>query len=142
MARKLTNSSPNASSCPVSHTPMLPLDLVDGMTSELLVDEIGVLTAGTSICPGRFLADNSVFIAIASILKVFDITLARDSNGSEIPVPAVFTSGFMSCVLRLFRLTLRSFKILYYCRHPESFQCQIKPRSASAKRLLLEQTDE
>ena len=48
------------------------------------------------ICPGRYMADNSVFIAIAFILKVFDIIPARDSDGKEIPVIPAFTSGFMS----------------------------------------------
>ena len=42
------------------------------------------------------MADNSVFIAVASILMVFNITPARDGSGNEIPVKAAFTSGFMS----------------------------------------------
>lgn len=42
------------------------------------------------------MADNSVFIAIAFILKVFNIIPKRDDSGNEIPVKAAFTSGFMS----------------------------------------------
>ena len=57
-----------------------------------------VLTSMCRLCPGRYLADNSVFSAIASILKVFNITPALDNNGKEISVDSTFTSGFMSYV--------------------------------------------
>jgi len=35
------------------------------------------------ICPERHFADNSAFIALASILEVFEISSARDINGYE-----------------------------------------------------------
>ncbi|KAF8513269.1 cytochrome P450, partial [Gautieria morchelliformis] len=74
---------------------------------------------GRRICPGRYLADNSVFIAVASILKVFDITLARDSRtGEEIPVSKAFTSGFFS--------------------YPEPFTCSIRPRSGASETLIFQ----
>lgn len=42
----------------------------------------------TRICPGMFLALNSIFIGIATLLYIFDISKARDENGDEIePVP-------------------------------------------------------
>ncbi|KAF8507774.1 cytochrome P450 [Gautieria morchelliformis] len=74
---------------------------------------------GRRICPGRHLADNSVFIAVASILKVFDITPARDSStGEEIPVSKAFTSGFFS--------------------YPEPFVCSIRPRSDASEALIVQ----
>ena len=48
------------------------------------------------ICVGRHFADNSVYMAIASILSVFDITPSRDSTGNVIPVEAAFQSGMFS----------------------------------------------
>ena len=48
------------------------------------------------ICAGRYFADNSVYMAIASILSVFDIAPSRDSTGQVIPVEAAFQSGFLS----------------------------------------------
>ncbi|KAF8592262.1 cytochrome P450 [Ramaria rubella] len=74
---------------------------------------------GRRICPGRYLAANTFFIVIAQILKVFDISPAKDANGNEIPVSGLYTSGSLT--------------------EPEPFQCSIKPRSASAKTLILEQ---
>ncbi|KAF8513930.1 cytochrome P450 [Hysterangium stoloniferum] len=73
---------------------------------------------GRRICPGRYMADNSVFIAIALILKAFTITPAEDTNGNPIPIKEAFTSGFMS--------------------HPEAFQCQITARSEIMERLIYE----
>jgi hypothetical protein len=46
------------------------------------------------------MADNSIFITVASILQVFDIAPARDSSGKEIPVNKAFTSGFSVYVSR------------------------------------------
>ena len=45
------------------------------------------------ICPGRHFADNAIFIAVAAILKVFEIVDARVENGKEITVKPAFTSG-------------------------------------------------
>ena len=50
------------------------------------------------ICAGRFMALNSVFIAIASILQVFELSNPRDESGKEIPVEYDFTSGLFSSV--------------------------------------------
>jgi len=46
------------------------------------------------ICPGRYMAENSLFITITSILQVFEISPATDGSGREIPVKSEFTSGF------------------------------------------------
>ncbi|KAF8578978.1 putative CyP450 monooxygenase [Ramaria rubella] len=73
---------------------------------------------GRRICPGRFFADDSVFIAVASVLKMYSISPAKDAEGNEIAVEAKFTSGFIS--------------------HPAPFVCSIRPRSASAESLLSE----
>ncbi len=45
--------------------------------------------AGKRICPGRHLADMTLFIVTASVLSVFNVTKARDENGHEIPVNLV-----------------------------------------------------
>lgn len=55
------------------------------------------------------MADNSIFIAISSVLKAFNIAPAEDSNGVDIPVTAAFKSGFISCVRALFFARLPNF---------------------------------
>lgn len=45
------------------------------------------------ICPGKYMAQNSLFIAIASILHAFEIDRAVDHTGAEIPIEARWVSG-------------------------------------------------
>ncbi|KAF8581749.1 cytochrome P450 [Ramaria rubella] len=71
---------------------------------------------GRRVCPGRHLAMNSLFIGVASVLKVFNIAPAKDIDGNNILVEPSYTSGIVS--------------------FPEPFKCSITPRSASALRLL------
>ncbi|KAF8588294.1 cytochrome P450 [Ramaria rubella] len=71
---------------------------------------------GRRICPGRYMADNSVFIAVASILHVFHISHATDNNGKEIPVKPAYKSGIVIA--------------------PEPFKCSIKPRSPTADKII------
>lgn len=51
------------------------------------------------MCPGRFFAENTLFLSIASIFKVFDITLMKDKHGIDIPVSDEITESFLPLVL-------------------------------------------
>ncbi|KAF9489452.1 cytochrome P450 [Pleurotus eryngii] len=64
---------------------------------------------GRRICPGKQLAEHSVFIVIASILAAFRISPETDSSGKPIPYDARFSSGLISA--------------------PEDFRCKFRPRS-------------
>ncbi|KAF9459489.1 cytochrome P450 [Collybia nuda] len=75
---------------------------------------------GRRICPGRYLADTSIWIAIVSILATLDITKVVDVDGKEITPKVSFTTG-VTC-------------------HPRPYKCTIRPRSEAA-RLLIEQAD-
>ena len=48
-----------------------------------------------SICPGRFMADATLWISIACILTVFDIRPGKDENGNPVEVKADFESGMI-----------------------------------------------
>ncbi|THH17674.1 hypothetical protein EW146_g3176 [Bondarzewia mesenterica] len=71
---------------------------------------------GRRICPGRFMARASVWIAIASVLAVFDISKAVDENGKEIEPVDEYTSGIVV--------------------YPIPFKCKITPRSNAAEDLM------
>ncbi|KAF2103859.1 cytochrome P450 [Rhizodiscina lignyota] len=71
---------------------------------------------GRRICPGRVLADSSVFLTIASALAAFNISKATDANGKEIEPKVEFTPGIIS--------------------HPVPFGCTIKPRSEVHEQLI------
>ncbi|KAJ7503304.1 cytochrome P450 [Mycena galericulata] len=67
---------------------------------------------GRRICPGRVLADASVFITVAMTLAVFNIS--KHPDGSEINMEQ--TSGTIS--------------------HPSAFKCSIQPRSEKARDII------
>lgn len=52
-----------------------------------------------SICPGRFLANSTIWAAMASLLAVFELDKAKNSMGEDIDIKAAFTDGFVRCVL-------------------------------------------
>jgi hypothetical protein len=39
-----------------------------------------------SVCPGKDVAENTVWVALTSIFYAFKVTPARDENGTEIPI--------------------------------------------------------
>ena len=71
---------------------------------------------GRRICPGRFVADNALFITIAQSLAVFDVTKAVDANGKTIEPEVKFEPGAIS--------------------HPMPYQNSIKPRSPRHEQLI------
>ncbi|KAJ7459915.1 cytochrome P450 [Mycena latifolia] len=71
---------------------------------------------GRRVCPGRHLADATVWATIASVLATFTIGKAKDAAGNEIDIKPVYSDGFVS--------------------HPEPFECSITPRSETAKDLI------
>ncbi|KIJ48753.1 hypothetical protein M422DRAFT_28227 [Sphaerobolus stellatus SS14] len=78
----------------------------------------GAFGYGRRICPGRHMAENSLFIQIASILQVFDVSGPRDSTGKELPLEYEFKTGIFS--------------------FPVNFKCCIIPRSQAARELILQ----
>ena len=101
MAQTLTTSTPNDSLLQEWNIRIPRLDTAEGTQRfDIYVCLKPMLTfIGNRICVGRYFADNSVYMAIASILSVFDIAPSRDSTGQVIPVEAAFQSGFFSWVL-------------------------------------------
>ncbi|KAH7905769.1 cytochrome P450 [Hygrophoropsis aurantiaca] len=63
---------------------------------------------GRRTCPGRHLADASLYIAIASTLALFEFSKAKDDQGREIDFVPKYTVGVT--------------------RHPDPFPCRIVPR--------------
>ncbi|KIK65999.1 hypothetical protein GYMLUDRAFT_954640 [Collybiopsis luxurians FD-317 M1] len=71
---------------------------------------------GRRICPGRYMADNTVWLAIASVLATLTLSKAKDAEGHDIETSGEFTHGFL--------------------RHPEPYKCSILPRSPHAMDLI------
>ncbi|KAK7472246.1 hypothetical protein VKT23_000367 [Stygiomarasmius scandens] len=71
---------------------------------------------GRRICPGRYLALNSAWIAIASLLATFNLTKAVDEQGKEIEPVIDYSEGIVC--------------------HPAPYKCCFTPRSAEALALM------
>ncbi|KIJ14785.1 hypothetical protein PAXINDRAFT_99849 [Paxillus involutus ATCC 200175] len=70
---------------------------------------------GRRICPGRHLADASQWIAVASILAVFQIRKAKNEHGEDVEIVPQFSSGLVT--------------------RPAPFKCEIVPRSVESEEL-------
>ncbi|KAJ7210342.1 cytochrome P450, partial [Mycena pura] len=72
---------------------------------------------GRRICPGRDMAQWSLWISAASILATFNITKGLDENGVPVEPSGEFTSGLLWCL-------------------PIPHKCDILPRSEAARALI------
>ncbi|KAA1470664.1 cytochrome P450 [Dentipellis sp. KUC8613] len=72
---------------------------------------------GRRICPGRHVANQSLFIVISRMLWSFNFAPHTDQSGKHIlPDPDAFTSGLV--------------------RRPEPFKCRLTPRSRDIEQIL------
>ncbi|KAF9044314.1 cytochrome P450 [Panaeolus papilionaceus] len=71
---------------------------------------------GRRICPGRYFAEQNLFIMIVSTLATFDIKAPVDETGKPMKMKAEYVDGLLS--------------------YPLPFKCQITPRSPSVSKLI------
>jgi len=86
------------------------------LESELRDPARFVFGFGRRICPGRYLAENNIFIVIVSLMQLFKVDKAVDGSGKEITPEARWTTGLVV--------------------HLESYPCSIVPRFEGAELLL------
>lgn len=83
----------------------------DTFKPERFIDQNGslredlVLTSlfgiGRRVCPGRHLADSTLFIVIASLLSVFNVKKSKGTADGGLDT-YTFTGGAVRCVYRVF----------------------------------------
>ncbi|KAK0236120.1 cytochrome P450 [Armillaria nabsnona] len=83
---------------------------------ELQPNPIAAFGFGRRICPGRYLAMNTAWIAIASMASTLSFSKSVDSEGRVAEPSDTFTDGFLS--------------------FPVPFKCVIKARSAQARTVI------
>ncbi|KAF8988609.1 cytochrome P450 [Cyathus striatus] len=71
---------------------------------------------GRRACPGRYLADQIIWLSIASLLAAFTISPEKDKEGRRFIPPYDYTTGVMS--------------------RPKDFECCIVPRSEIMVRII------
>jgi len=83
---------------------------MDAETAKLTDPRKFVFGFGRRVCPGRHLAELSIWLAVANILATLNIRKSRDVAGREITPSISYTTGFAS--------------------HSEEFPCDIWPRTS------------
>ncbi|GJE99700.1 cytochrome P450 [Phanerochaete sordida] len=76
---------------------------------------------GRRECPGRFMAYQSIWLALARLLAAFSIDRARDADGRPVVPKAEYVWGLTN--------------------HPKPFPCDIRPRSREHAALVTEALD-
>ena len=72
---------------------------------------------GRRLCPGRALARTSVWLVAASVLSAFEVSLAKDEGGRDIPIVETWSSGMVG--------------------FPGPYDCQIRTRGKDAERIVM-----
>ncbi|KZT66772.1 cytochrome P450 [Daedalea quercina L-15889] len=76
---------------------------------------------GRRVCPGRVIADSSVFLAATNLVAAFNIRPAKGFDAKQVVSELAFTSGIV--------------------RHPKPFPCSFEPRSPAKADLVLDTVD-
>ncbi|KAF8883970.1 cytochrome P450 [Infundibulicybe gibba] len=93
---------------------------------------------GRRIYPGRHFADSSLFSVVSSVLSVFTISHAKDEHGKTIPIHPGQRAGFCRESTNIDACSTFEFVVGSY---PVHFDCEIKPRSAAAEKLIRDSQD-
>jgi cytochrome P450 len=56
---------------------------------------------GRRVCPGRYLASDTIWIVAASVIAAFEIRRPLDGEGREVVPEVAYTPGLFRCVLVL-----------------------------------------
>lgn len=80
---------------------------------------------GRRICPGRFMAKESLYIIISSLVATFNFQKAIGPDGVPITPKGEYTTELLKYVLHIIYPRL----LTLFISHPKPFPCNIKPRS-------------
>jgi len=72
---------------------------------------------GRRVCVGRYMADNTVWLAVVSVLATLDLRKAKDNEGKDIDILGEYCKTFF--------------------RHPLPYRSAITPRDLQARNLIL-----
>ncbi|TFK93396.1 cytochrome P450 [Polyporus arcularius HHB13444] len=103
---------------PDAFDPSRYLDDADEHTARLRDPRNYVFGFGRRKCPGQYMIDASLWIAVASMLAAFDVTKARDEFGREVEPAVVYDNSIFTTM--------------------KPFRYDIRPRSAQAVRIVRE----
>ncbi|KAJ7618765.1 cytochrome P450 [Roridomyces roridus] len=96
--------------------------LLDGKLNPLVPDPVAAFGFGRRLCPGRHIAESSIWIAVVSVLAVFNIKKEVDKDGNVVEPSYEYGDGILSA--------------------PHPFKCTLEVRSEMAARLVIESAND
>ena len=100
-------------------------------------DPIEIFGFGRRICPGRYFALDTIWLAIANVLAAFSLEKPLDEDGNIIEPSGEFVSGLFRRVP--LELSTSSGSLMfenYVTSPPKPFKASIKPRFSGAVELI------
>jgi len=94
----------------------IPERFLGRMNEEVAMQVDSIFGFGRRGCPGKWFAENNVWLLAGNIIAMFDIEKALDGSGNPITPPGDYTTG--------------------YVRHAKEFPCRINYRSDKAKTIV------
>lgn len=76
----------------------LHLDSDEGMLQFTTLHPRQIVIMIPRVCAGRYMADNTVWLTVASVLATLTLGKAKDKNGNEINILGEYTSGMLRYV--------------------------------------------
>ncbi|KAF9040170.1 cytochrome P450 1 [Rhodocollybia butyracea] len=80
------------------------------------INDIYAFGFGRRVCAGRHMADNTIWLTVASVLATLNLRNAKDDAGNEVDIPGEYTRTFL--------------------RHPLPYRSSITPRDLQARELI------
>ncbi|KAF9078735.1 cytochrome P450 1 [Rhodocollybia butyracea] len=108
------NRDPNTYPEPDKFIPERFLDSPSGPFMH--INSVNAFGFGRRVCAGRHMAENTVWLTIASVLATLDLRKTHDNEGNEVAIPGEFTRHFF--------------------RHPMPYRSSITPRDLQAQELI------
>ena len=82
----------------------------DGSLREEMRDaELAAFGFGRRICPGRFMAKESLYIIISSLVAAFDFSKAVGPDGKPITPKGDYTTELLKCVLATTAISIHNY---------------------------------
>ncbi|KAG9316121.1 cytochrome P450 [Chiua virens] len=116
---------------PMRFMPERFLDVNGRLTDDIGEQQFGF---GRRICVGKYLAEAAVWIAMVSILAVFNVNKAKNEQGQDIDIVPQYTPGV---IMSVFLNVLGGFGMAdaFGVSHPKAYPFSITPRSPRAAQL-------
>ena len=107
--------------------------IISGFLGQCLADQL--TSVPCRLCPGRWIAIETIWLTVATVLFAFDISKARDESGKILEPDTQYTPAMLRyATAPLTRLS--GGQLTLHDSRPKPFQCVVTERSSLAASLV------